>query len=165
MKQEATVLISLSVILLFGCPAGLKYSPGKPGTEKLDTRILGKWVTSDEFSVFKKAEVTQVDEFTFRAKLEETTDMYILGDETELNGWTTVIDNQSFLYIFSKQQEEFYSYGFTFKDGGLVMYDAALLEGGQDAVVSTETFRSQLAASIKKEEWYSDPVIYKKVSQ
>ncbi len=165
MKRAAVYLTTLSVFLLFGCPVGIQYSPGNPGTEKLDTRILGSWVTGDDFSVFKKAQVAQVDDFTFQAKVEETTELYALGDETVFNGWTTVIDNQPFLYILSKESNEFYTYGYSFKDGGLVLYDAALLDGGVDAVTSTETFRKQLAASIKKEEWYAEPVFFENVSK
>lgn len=165
MKRAAIFFTSLSLVLLFGCPVGLEYSPGKPGTEKLDTRILGTWATTDDFSVFKKAEVTKLDDFTFQAKLEETTELYALGDETVLNGWTTVIDNQPFLYVQSKESGQYYTYGYSFKDGGLVLYDASLLDGGVDAVTSTETFRAQLAASIKKEEWYSEPVFYQNISK
>ena len=164
MKKYNIVLSLASVILFFGCPVGMSFAPGEPGTEVLDERIVGTWITSDEFSVFKKAEVAKADSYSFRVKLYETTDMYVLGGETELQGWTTRVDEQPLLYVLSAELNEYFTYGYAFREGGILLYDAALLDGGKDSVVSTQSFRTQLAASVKKEEWYAEPVFYEKLS-
>ncbi len=162
MKKGYLVLGLAAVVLFLGCPVGMSFAPGDPGKEFLDERIVGTWITADEFSVFKKAEVARADSSSFRVKLYETTDMFVLGDETELQGWTTRIDDQPFLYVLSAELNEYFTYGYAFQNGGIVLYDAALLDGGKDSVLSTESFRNQLAASIKKEEWFAEPVFYQR---
>lgn len=164
--KKAYLLLSIAcVILFFGCPVGMSFAPGEPGKELLDERIIGTWTTKDEFSVFKKAEVAKADSSSFRVKLYETTDMFVLGDETELTGWTTRIDEQDFLYLLSAELNEYFTYGYSLREKGILLYDAALLDGGKDSVTSKESFRAQLATSIKKEEWYAEPVFYERFSE
>lgn len=161
MKKFAPLLALPMLLFLFGCPIGMKYSPGTPGTEKIDSKLLGTWETQAEDPEFKKAVITKKDDYSLSVSVSGTGSSYI-PKLTEFTGWTTQVDNQRIVYILDTNDDEYYMYGYVYQDNGLMLYDVALLDGGVDAVTSTETFRSQISASLKKPDCLNDGKLFVK---
>lgn len=148
MKKLIYITFLPFTLFLFGCPVGMSYAPGKPGTEKIDQNILGTWETAYEDAEFGLASLTQKNAFSFQVHVDKIGSMYSL-DEYDFEGWNTEVDGQKIVYIFSGNQ--YFMYGYALKQDGLHLFDISLLEGGVDAVTSTEAFRKEISASLKKE--------------
>ncbi|MCG9911666.1 MAG: hypothetical protein MH137_10240 [Flavobacteriales bacterium] len=160
MKKLAFVFTLPVVLLLFGCPVGIDYPPGTPGKEKINPVLLGHWVSSDDDPEFKEAKLVRNDDFSYQVTILEKGTMYSLEDD-DFKGWHTEIDGLGFIYIKPDDEEKFYCYGYKMSGNNeLKLYSAALLDGGVDAVTSTETFRKQLAVSIKKPEWFEEGLTF-----
>lgn len=148
MKKVLLALTLPSVFFLFGCPIGVDFAPGNPGTEKIDAALIGQWETADADAEFTSVKLTKQDEYSFHASMLKTGEMYGL-DETELTVWNTTVDGQKILYTLSGNQYFIYGY----KQGAaneLKLYDIALLVGGMEAVTSTEAYRQEISGSLKK---------------
>lgn len=161
MKKYASLLALPLLLFLFGCPVGMQYSPGVPGTEKIDEKLLGTWETSAEEPEFKTASISKKDDYSFNVSVSGRGSSY-MPKGTDFTGWTTQVDNQRIVYIRDTDANEYYMYGYTYQDNGLMLYDVALLDGGVDAVTSTETFRSQISSSLKKPDCLNDGKLFVK---
>ena len=162
MKKFVSLFSALPMLLfLFGCPVGMKYSPGKPGTEKIDEKLLGSWATAMEDAEFKKAVIAKKDEYSLNVTVSEIGSAY-MPEVKEFTGWTTQVDNQRIIYVLDAAAAEYYMYGYVYQDNGLILYDLALLDGGVDAVTSTETFRAQISSSLKKPDCLNDGKLFVK---
>jgi hypothetical protein len=145
--KKFTLLFSIPLLaFLFGCPIGIMYAPGNPGTEKIDKDLIGTWQTTTEDPEFAIATITKQDDYSLHASLSNTGGLFDLK-ETELTCWNTVIDGLKIIYTTS--DGKYYSYAYKMDNNALTLFDVSLLEGGIDAVTSTETFRSQISASMK----------------
>lgn len=160
MKKYASLLVALPLLLfLFGCPVGMAYSPGVPGSEKMDDKLVGIWETAAENPEFKTAVIAKKDDYSLTVKVSGTGSAY-MPKVTEFTGWTTEVDKQRIVYILDADANEYYMYGYTYENTGLMLYDVALLDGGVEAVTSTETFRKQISASLKKPDCLNDGKLF-----
>lgn len=159
MKKFAFIAAVPLLVFLFGCPVGLDFAPGTPGKEKIDAELVGTWETTAEDPEFAIATISKKDDFTLHASLAKTGSMFTL-EETELTAWNTAIDGQKIIY--AKSGEQYFIYGYKIEKAGLTLYDIALLDGGIDAVKSTETLRKQISTSLKKPECLNDGRLYTK---
>lgn len=159
MKKYAAVFALPLLLFLFGCPIGLKFPPGSPGKEVIDAGLLGTWETKNTDAEFGKAVLKKKDDYSFNVAVSDTRDIYAL-DETEFTGWNTEIDGQKIVYIQS--EGDFYIYGYKIEGGKLTLYDVSLLDGGTDAVTSTEALRKQIGTSLLKKDCLNDPRIFEK---
>jgi len=68
----------------------------------------------------------------------------------------TEIDGRKFLYAEGEISFTFFTYNYEISKNSLSLYDVGLLVGGRDAVTSTEAFRTEISASMKKPECLSE---------
>lgn len=160
MKKFVFIVTLPFLLFLFGCPIGIDYAPGTPGKEKIDADLIGTWHTKSEDASFITAKVTKESDFSFHINMVETGALYGL-DETEFTGWCTEIDKQKIIYI--KSGGQFFMHGYKLNGSSLSIYDVSLLDGGTDAVVSTEALRKQISTSLKKPDCLNDEIIYTKM--
>jgi hypothetical protein len=146
------LLLPAAVLLMTGCPIGLDYSLGTPGTEKIDKVLIGTWVNRSEESEVRRVKIAKNDENSYDVTVLERGEMYSLETDN-LNAWVTTVEEKNFIYLKPDGEEKFYHYCYWMEGSTLVSTDVALLNGGVDAVTSSETLRSQVAASMRMDEW------------
>lgn len=145
------VFLAYLVAISAGCPVSISY-PFAEGQqlEKLDKRLLGTWVCSSDSAEVLEVKFTKKDEVTFAVEVLKQGESFMV-EATDFLSWTTKLDGHT--YIFSQPadqaSQEYYLYHYDFSDGKLVIHDVSLMEGGVDAVTSVESFREQVAASMK----------------
>jgi hypothetical protein len=155
----ALLMLPVLMLVLSGCPVGLDYSSAKPGSEKFNKHLIGTWRVQG-VDPAKEAEVVEViferaDANTIKATIKETDNL--LGYETEINGL-------HILYFKPDNEEKYYHYQYKLEDNNtLIVGDISLLDGGVDAVTSTETLRDQIARSMEKPEFKGETKTYKRV--
>ena len=138
-KHTLLALLPIMVLLMTGCPVGLDYSLGKPGSEEINKALIGTWVNASEEAEVKK----------------ERGEMYSL-ETNDLQGWVTSVGEKSFLYLKPDGEEKYYHYCYWMDGENLITCDVSLLDGGVDAVTSTETLRQQVAKSMSMSDWGSE---------
>ncbi len=156
MKKLA--LLSLLVLILTGCPIGLNYAPGEIGTEKVSAELLGTWEFSSASATSTDHEVMKVkfskrDANSYNVSVLERGEMYALETD-DLVMYQTRIDGLNVMYLKPSDEDLYYLYQFELKDKKtLVIADISLLDGGIDAVNSSETLREQIKNSKSKDEF------------
>ncbi len=148
MKKYASLLALPLLLFLFGCPVGMQYSPGFPAAKNRRKAVGYLGNLRRKNLEFKVASISKKDDYSLNVSVSGTGSTY-MPKGTEFTGWTTQVDNRRIVYIRDVDANEYYMYGYTYQDNGLMLYDVALLDGGVDAVTSTETFRSQISSSLK----------------
>jgi len=163
LNLKTTLTLACLAFVLMACPVGIEHAAGYPGKEKIDKEIVGTWYNYKEDPEVKSITITKADEFTLNASVSEAGSMYSL-DSKELKGWCTEIDGMKFIYFrpVSETDKNFYHYAYKFNGKNLETYDVALLDGGVDAVTSTESFRTQLQTSMKMAGAFSDTTVWVK---
>lgn len=149
------------MVLLSGCPIGLDYPAGNTGTEKIDPNLLGTWTNNEDDPEFGKVTITKASTNSYAIKVENTGSMYSL-EVTEFTGWVTKIGGKTFIYSLPNEDKSYYLYCYEYSDGKLHTYDVGLLDGGTDAVKSTESLRVQIETSLKKDDCLSDEIVWTK---
>jgi len=154
MSKKLLFFAAFAVMItsFYGCPIGIDYPLAKTGGEKINKDLIGTWVAEGDGEV-KKATISKNDDNSYKITVEERGEMYSLETDN-LSGWITELDGKSFL-IFKPENEEKY-YHYMIKESGkrtMVTCDVSLLDGGVDAVTSTETLREQVSLSMKKAEF------------
>lgn len=146
------LLLPVVVLLMMGCPVGLDYSLGAPGTESIDKSLVGTWMcTSDEGEV-KRVQLAKGKDNSYAVTVLERGELYSL-ETNHLTGWATTVQEKSFIYLQPMGDEKYYHYCYWMEGSTLVTCNVALLDGGIDAVSSTETLRSQVSRSMRMEDW------------
>jgi hypothetical protein len=153
MKKYLLLLLPVVALLASGCPIGLDQPLGKIGTEKIDKQLLGKWHSTSAETEVQRVSISKRDDHSYKAKVLERGEMYSLETD-ELTGWVTTVNEKNFVFFKPDGEEKYYHYCYWW-DGGstLISCDLALLDGGVDAVTSTESLRDQVARSMTMEEW------------
>lgn len=165
--KAGLLLLPIFLITLSGCPVGLDYSAGEPGSEKYNKKLIGKWqftpTDSAEEAEVVALTVTREDDKTLKVLVEERGTMYSLETD-ELTGYETQIDGLNILFFKPQGEDKFYHYQYTLQDENtLIVADIALLVGGVDAVTSIETLRHEIQQSRNKPGFYHEPRTYIRV--
>lgn len=150
-----------AVLLFYGCPVGLDHSAGTPGTEKIDKSLLGTWVTEKTEHEFKKVTVTKLDDYSYNVVVDEVGELYSVEGK-EFTGWVTTIKDKKFLYAKPTNESSYYLYHYEIKDKKLITYDVGLLDGGIEAVKSTESLRKQIETSLGMDGCLSEETTFTK---
>ncbi len=142
--------ISIIVLVSTGCPVGIPHPLGKPGTEKIDLRLIGTWTAQTDSVEVLKMEVSKSDDYTYHIEVLEQGEMFAV-ESNDFKGWVTKLDGKNFFCAIETDpaEEQYYHYHYSFEGATLVLYDISLLVGGMDAVTSTEAYREELSASLK----------------
>ncbi|MEY3442953.1 MAG: hypothetical protein RLZZ519_1234 [Bacteroidota bacterium] len=154
-KHTLFVLLPIMVLLMTGCPVGLDYSLGTPGSEEINKDLVGTWVNSSEEAEVKRVKIAKGKDNSYEVTVLERGEMYSLETD-ELQGWVTSVEEKSFLYLKPDGEEKYYHYCYWMDGANLQTCDVSLLDGGVDAVTSTETLRKQVATSMHMSEWGSE---------
>ncbi len=166
MKRQHSI-ISLTLVLfafiLSGCPVGIDYPPGYPGKEKLDKGLIGTWYNSNPDNEVVEIEISKADDYMYSATVITAGSMYSL-ESIVLSGWCTEIGGLKFVYFrsVSESEPQFFSYAYNLDGNELETFNFSLLDGGVDAVTSTEAYRSQIETSIKMTGGLSDTIRWMK---
>jgi hypothetical protein len=59
------LLVASICLITTGCPVGIGYAPGNPGSEKIDQKLLGTWVALDEEAEMQKVLLAKKDDFSY----------------------------------------------------------------------------------------------------
>lgn len=160
-------LLHLSIFILvittfYGCPVGIDYPLGVTGKEKINKDLLGTWVSDSPEAEVLKVKFEKNDDNSYKVTVLERGEMYALETDN-LTGWVTEVEGKTFVFFKPEGEEKFYHY--MIKEAGsnkLVTCDVSLLDGGVDAVTSTEAFRKQVAASMKSAEYGVETISWTK---
>ena len=146
------LLFPAVILLMTGCPVGLNYSLGNPGSDKIDKALVGTWRCSSEDGEVKRVKIAKGDDNSYAVEVLERGEMYALETD-KLQGWVTTVEEKNFVFFKPEGADEYYHYCYWMDGATLMSTDVSLLDGGVDAVTSTETLRSQVASSMRKTEW------------
>ncbi len=158
-KFILNLVFALPFLLLFtGCPVGVDYPLGTPGSEEIDKALIGAWTTEGEDPDYRTVTISKKDNFSYDVEVFEPGSMYSL-DVTKFTAWVTKIEGKTFLYAqpVGSSDEQYYLYCYEAIDKNtLKSFDVSLLVGGVDAITSTEAYRAEVEASMKMEDFLSD---------
>ncbi len=156
-KFQSLFLFIPLFFVLTGCPVGIDYPIAKPGTEKIDKNLIGRWSQSNTEMEVLKMEIEKVNDNTLKVTVLERGSMY-LEEVDVFKAWCTKIDGQQFVYLqnYNSDTSDYFHYAYKFDGKDLLTYDISLLDGGVDAVTSTEAFQSQIRTSMIKPEFLSE---------
>jgi hypothetical protein len=157
-------LLFLLAIVTTGCPVGIAYPLCEENkVEKLDKKLLGTWRSTADSAEILQVRITEEDGLTFGIEVLEKSDNY-MADDTRFFGWTTKLDGHNFLFSQGRDSDskDYFLYHYRFEGKKLLIEDVGLLEGGMDAVTSTEAFRKEVSASLKNPDCLSGRVEYQK---
>jgi hypothetical protein len=143
---------ALTLLVITGCPVGIAYPLAEPGSGSIDKKLVGTWVCNSEDSEVKRVKISKKDDKSYSVDILEKGSMYSLETD-HLKGWVTTLDGATFLFLRPDGEENYYHYQYK-KDGeSFVTNDVSLLDGGIDAVTSTESLREQVSSSMKMNDW------------
>ena len=160
-------LIQLSVLVLvittfYGCPVGIDYPLGTPGNEKIINDNIGTWVCDSPEAEVVKVNFEKKDDNSYKVTVLERGEMYALETDN-LIGWVTEVEGKTFLFFKPDNEEKYYHYMIKEMDNGtMATCDVSLLDGGVDAVTSTEALRKQVATSMKSAEYGTEIITWTK---
>ena len=164
-KLLFALFIAPIMLLTTGCPVGITYPLGTPGTEKIDKSILGKWgqEPGDDKEILS-VQIEKKDDHTLKVTVLERGPLY-MEEVDDFNGWFTEINDMQFVYFPNAADANgtYYHYAYKIEGDNLVTYDVSLLDGGTDAVVSTESFREQIKLSMQRPEFLSSKIVWTKL--
>jgi len=161
MKKLLSIsLLAFIVLAFYGCPIGLDYSLGNPGTEKIDESLVGTWQINDGLDgEVLKLKISKKTANSYTVEVLERGELYSLETD-HLTGWTTTINGEKFFYVQPDGETKYYHYHYEINGKKMIMHDVSLLDGGVDAVSSTETLRSQVERSMSMEGWGKEKLEY-----
>ena len=152
----------ITLMFVYGCPIALNFPPDEPGTVKIDKALLGTWICKQDSSCeVLTAKLEKLDDYSYNVEVLEKGEMYATEDVV-FTGYVTKIDNLNILYLLEKSSGKYYNYVYEVSGKSLTIYDLSLLEGGVDAVTSTEALRAQIVASKYKEGFMAEPKQYRR---
>lgn len=155
-------LVAFIVLAFYGCPLGLDYSLGNTGKEAIDPGLIGTWAISEgQDGEVLKMKIAKKDANSYTVEVIERGELYSLETD-HLTGWVTTVGGKTFFYVQPEDEQKFYHYHYELSGKKLIIHDVSLLDGGVDAVTSTETLRSQVERSMKLEGWGAEKLEYVK---
>jgi hypothetical protein len=162
MKKLITCcLLAFVLCTFYGCPIGLDYSLGVTGTENIDVALLGTWTCETSEAEVIQVKFAKKNDYVYNVTVLERGEMYSLGTD-KLDGWVTSLNGATFLFLKPDDEEKYYHYVYRIENKKLIVSDVSLLDGGVDAVTSTESLRSQVERSMKMDNWASESLSYTK---
>ncbi len=154
--------VAVIIMTFYGCPVGIEYPLGKPGTEKIDKALIGTWTNKEEDPEVKKVSIKKRDDYSYDVAVLERGTMYSLETDN-LVGWVTVIDGKTFFYVKEEKDGQYYHYMLpSINKTSMTTCDVSLLDGGMDSVKSTESLYKQVLSSMKMAEFCKETINWTK---
>jgi hypothetical protein len=143
-------LLIIGLMFIYGCPVGMDYPPDEPGNKPVDEALVGTWnCVSDTCSDLKKVKIEKYDDYSYDITILETGSDYMADDDFFV-GYVTEIDGYKLIFAEEQTSGLYYTYCYEISGNRLTIYDVGLLESGIDAAKSTDAFRKEISASLKK---------------
>ena len=130
------------LFLLQACPVGLDYAMSELGSEPVNQKLIGTWENQD-----KNGEVLKIE--------------FIKDRPNSLKA--VVLERKTFLIFKPEGEAKFYHYQYELKGDEIVFHDVALLDGGIDAVNSSQSLRDQVSRSMSMEKWGEEKSTLKRI--
>ena len=151
--------ITLFAIILgtfYGCPVGLDYPLENPGKENIDENLIGVWKNKDPESEIIRVKISKKDQNNYTVQVLEKSEMYMLETDN-FTGWVCNFEGKKFLYFKPDNGDQYYHYVIKELNGTkMISCDLSLLDGGKDAVISTESLQKEVKSSMNKEGFCSE---------
>ncbi len=160
-KIFAPAFLVLSLFLLTGCPVGVTYPLAKPNSRPIDKGLIGTWVTDDEEATILEVSIKKASGTSYTVSVLEKGESYMV-EEDIFTGWVTELGGQKFVFLKAKGSDKYFHYRYEIKGKNITVWDVSLLDGGMDAITSTEAFQKEVLASMKMEGWSKEPTTYYK---
>ena len=155
-------VLLISMFILYGCPVDMDYPPDEPGTKPIDESLIGTWTCiADTCHDLQVVKVEKRNDYSYYIEVLKEGAEY-LADDFYFIGYVTEIDGKKFLYAEGETSFTFFTYNYEISKNSLSLYDVSLLVGGRDAVTSTEAFRAEISASLKKPECLSERLDFRR---
>ncbi len=166
MKTRFPYLLFLPfVLLLAGCPVSTNFPLAEKGSAKADKKLIGTWTNAEQDPAVKTVTLEAgAERNTYNIYVRERGSVY--GAETDtLTGWLAEVGGRTFLVAREMRAGEalYFQYHLTIEKDRIVTHDARMLEGGMDAVTSTEAFQKEILASMKHDDFLTEPTEWTRV--
>lgn len=152
MNQLIKIMLFVIIIgTFYGCPVGLDHPLSEPGKEKIEDNLIGVWKNSKADAEITKVKISKKDEYSYSVQVLEKGEMYALETDNFI-GWSTSLEGKKFLFFKPDNEDKYYHYLIKeLKGPKMISCDLSLLDGGKDAVTSTESLRKEVISSMKME--------------
>jgi hypothetical protein len=145
------MLFALIIGTFYGCPVGLDHPLSEPGKEKIEDNLIGVWKNSNADAEITKVKISKKDEYSYTVQVLEKGEMYALETDNFI-GWSASLEGKKFLFFKPDNEDKYYHYVIKeLKGTKMISCDLSLLDGGKDAVTSTEALRKEVISSMKME--------------
>jgi hypothetical protein len=169
MKYLARIFFILTVavapFVFIACPVSSHYPLGEKNTEKIDPKLLGVWVNDSTEAEATRVTIKKLDDYTYNLTVDEQGESFLSG-YTTFHGWLTTVGGKRFLVLEARDggagTAEFYTYYVEVKGNEMRSHDITLKVGGTDAIKSIETYREEVAASMKMDDFLSGEIVWRK---
>lgn len=164
MKTIILSALAMAGLLMFtGCPVDTAYTLNTPGSERIDSKLIGTWQTSIADATVSKVEVKKADATSYTVKMLEVGELYTATGK-DYTGYIAHFEGQNFIY-FKSVDNMYYLQHYRFDGSNLIVSDVSLKVGGTDACTSNETYQQEVRASMKLGDYLSEPTTYTKVRE
>jgi hypothetical protein len=108
-----------------------------------------------------KLTITKKDKYSYKIVIDEKGDLYA-ADEEEFTGWVTTIKGKKIIFAKADAGTAYFMYEYSVQKKTLTSHDIGLLDGGIEAVTSTEALRKQIEASLGMEGDLTEETVWTK---
>lgn len=159
------VTVAVSPFVFMACPVSSKYPLGEKNTEKIDPKLLGTWKNDSADLEATGVTFKKLDDYTYYLSVDEKGDLYT-SDYTDFHAWLTTLDGMRFLVLQAMdgntETDEFYVYYVQVDGNTMYSHDITLKVKGVDAITSIPAYREEVSASMKKDDFLSGKIVWKK---
>ncbi|MFH0893463.1 MAG: hypothetical protein V2A54_03415 [Bacteroidota bacterium] len=160
MKKIIFILLLSPLLIFWGCPVGVDYPPAKPGTEKIDKRMINTWKCTKGEPEIIKMKIEKADEYSYTVTLLEKSDD-LTTDQLVWTAWITKIEKKNFIFAEANGDKgKYYTYAYEMDGPVFTLMEVKFLDKGIEGITSTETFKTELINSMKKEDFISSKFYY-----
>lgn len=162
--QRSLFLVALlaTAVLMTGCPVGLDYAPGTPGSTKIEkaSGLIGTWRnTKPEDGEIIRMKIEKQDPYSFVTTVLERGSMYALETDN-FTTWVTQIGEVQVSYSKPENEDKYYLYAWELRSDGLHTWDISLKVGGVDACTSSDALIEEIKASMSYDDFLSSEQVY-----
>jgi hypothetical protein len=108
-----------------------------------------------------KFTITKKDKYSYKIVIDEKGTLYA-PDEEEFTGWVTTIKGKKIIFAKADGSSSYFMYEYSVQKKTLTSHDIGLLDGGIEAVTSTEALRKQIETSLGMEGVLTEETVWTK---
>ena len=151
------------LLTFYGCPSDFDDSLGSANEQKIETKLLGNWITTNENSEVMSFTVTQKDEYNYKVEVTKRNDQFYGLETDTFTGWITKFEGQRFLILQPDNQEVFYHYSINELDKNkLVTCEVSVNEDQVKNLNTRELLRTEVKLKIKDKDFVADAITWTK---